>query len=79
MRERCSCDSGFDFDCSGSAALGGSGGSGAELHADDPAATDIRPTMDVDCVIELAAYGSLHDFEQIIRERKFDTFDVDRL
>lgn len=27
------------------------GGSVAELYADDPAATDIRPTMDVDCVI----------------------------
>ena len=34
------------------------GGSVAELYADDPAATDIRPTMDVDCVIELATYGS---------------------
>ena len=47
------------------------GGSVAELYADDPAATDIRPTMDVDCVIELATYGSLQDFEQMLRERKF--------
>lgn len=38
------------------------GGSVAELYADDPAATDIRPTMDVDCVIELATYGSLQEF-----------------
>lgn len=30
------------------------GGSVAELYADDQAATDIRPTMDVDCVIECA-------------------------
>ena len=43
------------------------GGSVAELYADDPAATDIRPTMDVDCVIELATYGSLQDFEQMLR------------
>lgn len=28
------------------------GGSVAELYAEDPAATDIRPTMDVDCVIK---------------------------
>ncbi len=41
------------------------------LYADDPAATDIRPTMDVDCVIELATYGSLQDFEQMLRDRKF--------
>ena len=27
------------------------GGSVAELYANDPAATDIRPTMDIDCVI----------------------------
>ena len=47
------------------------GGSVAELYADDPAATDIRPTMDVDCVIELATYSSLQDFEQMLRDRKF--------
>lgn len=47
------------------------GGSVAELYADDPAATDIRPTTDVDCVIELATYGSLQDFEQMLRDRKF--------
>ena len=47
------------------------GGSVAELYADNPAATDIRPTMDVDCVIELATYGSFHDFEQILRDRQF--------
>ena len=28
------------------------GGSVAELYAEDPAAPDIRPTMDVDCVIK---------------------------
>lgn len=47
------------------------GGSVAELYADDPAATDIRPTMDVDCVIELATYGSLQEFEDRLRKHKF--------
>lgn len=47
------------------------GGSVAELYADDPATTDIRPTMDVDCVVELATYGSLHDFEELLRKRQF--------
>ena len=47
------------------------GGSVAELYADDPAATDIRPTIDVDCVVELATYGSLQDFEKLLRDRRF--------
>ncbi len=47
------------------------GGSVAELYADDPAATEIRPTMDVDCVIELATYGSLQEFESLLRKRGF--------
>ncbi len=48
------------------------GGSVAELYADDPAATDIRPTMDVDCVIELATYGSLQEFEGRLRRQGFE-------
>lgn len=47
------------------------GGSVAELYADDPAATEVRPTMDVDCVIELATYGSLQEFEDLLRKRRF--------
>lgn len=31
------------------------GGSIAELYANDPAASDIRPTLDVDCVNELSS------------------------
>ena len=31
------------------------GGAVAELYADDPASSDIRPTLDVDCVIELSS------------------------
>lgn len=48
------------------------GGSVAELYADDPAATDIRPTMDVDCVIELATYGTLQEFETRLRQHGFE-------
>jgi len=29
------------------------GGAVAELYADDPASSDIRPTLDIDCVIKL--------------------------
>lgn len=47
------------------------GGSVAELYADDPAASEIRPTKDVDCVIKTASYGSLHEFERLLRKRKF--------
>ena len=31
------------------------GGAVAELYADNPAASDIRPTKDVDCIIELSS------------------------
>jgi hypothetical protein len=47
------------------------GGSVAELYADDAAATEIRPTMDVDCVVELATYGDLYSFEELLRSRHF--------
>ena len=52
------------------------GGSVAELYADDPAATDIRPTIDVDCVIELATYGSLQEFESLLRNPASQPFRV---
>ena len=47
------------------------GGSVAELYADDPAATEIRPTMDVDCVIKMTTYGSLQKFEDSLRHHGF--------
>ena len=47
------------------------GGSVAELYADNPAATDIRMTVDVDCVIELATYRNLYELEETIRKRGF--------
>lgn len=47
------------------------GGSVAELYADNPAATEIRMTKDVDCVIELAAYRGLYELEEVIRKLGF--------
>lgn len=47
------------------------GGSVAELYADDPAATEIRMTKDVDCVIELATYRGLYELEKEIRKLGF--------
>lgn len=47
------------------------GGSVTELYATDPAATEIRPTDDVDCVIELVSYSSLNDLEENLRKLKF--------
>ena len=47
------------------------GGSVAELYADDPAATEIRMTEDVDCVIELASYRGLYELEETIRKLGF--------
>lgn len=47
------------------------GGSVAELYADNPAATEIRMTKDVDCVIELATYSGLYELENVIRKKGF--------
>lgn len=47
------------------------GGSVAELYADNPAATEVRMTEDVDCVIELTTYRGLYELEEMIRSRGF--------
>lgn len=47
------------------------GGSVAELYADDPAATEIRMTNDVDCVIELTTYKGFYELETAIRKLGF--------
>lgn len=47
------------------------GGSVAELYATDPAASDIRPTMDVDCVIELSSRRAHAELEENLRARRF--------
>jgi hypothetical protein len=47
------------------------GGSVAELYTSDPAASDIRPTLDVDCVIELSSRIALVRLEENLRTKRF--------
>lgn len=47
------------------------GGAVAELYADDPASSDIRPTQDVDCTIELSSYREHTEFEDELRTKGF--------
>ena len=53
------------------------GGSVTEIYATDAAATEVRPTDDVDCVIELVSYATYGEFEEKLRKLKFvnDTED----
>jgi hypothetical protein len=47
------------------------GGAVAELYADDPASSDIRPTLDVDCTIELRTYKEHTELEEDLRIKGF--------
>ncbi len=47
------------------------GGAVAELYANDPAASDIRPTLDVDCVIELQTRLAHAKLEEDLRSKGF--------
>ena len=47
------------------------GGAVAELYASDPAASEIRPTQDVDCVIELSSKTSHAKLEDELRAQGF--------
>ena len=47
------------------------GGAVAELYADDPASSDIRPTQDVDCTIEISSYKKLTELEEDLRSKGF--------
>ncbi|MCF8222778.1 MAG: hypothetical protein K9J25_06490 [Bacteroidales bacterium] len=47
------------------------GGTVAELYADNPEISDIRPTDDVDCVIELGSTRDHDDLEADLREKGF--------
>jgi hypothetical protein len=48
------------------------GGSVAELYANDPAASDIRPTLDVDCVNELSSKLEHAKLEETLRKKGFE-------
>ena len=47
------------------------GGAVAELYASDPAASDIRPTQDVDCVIKLSSRVEYYRLEEKLRSKDF--------
>ncbi|MFC2080388.1 hypothetical protein ACFLRQ_02825 [Bacteroidota bacterium] len=47
------------------------GGAVAELYASDPASSDIRPTLDVDCVIELSSKTAHAKLEEKLRLKGF--------
>lgn len=47
------------------------GGAIAELYADHPASSEIRPTIDVDCVIEISSRSQFAKMEEKLRFRGF--------
>lgn len=47
------------------------GGSVAELYANDPAASDIRATLDIDCVIEISSRMKYYELEERLRAKGF--------
>lgn len=47
------------------------GGSVAELYVDSTAASDIRPTLDVDCVVELSSRTAHARLEEALRAKRF--------
>jgi len=47
------------------------GGSITELYADNPELSDIRPTIDVDCVIDLVSYLDYGKLEELLRNLGF--------
>ena len=47
------------------------GGAVVSLYADDPAASDVRPTKDIDVFLEIASYGKLTMFQEKLAEKGF--------
>lgn len=47
------------------------GGCVAQLYATDPASADVRPTDDVDCVVDLSSYSDYNSFSELLRSRRF--------
>ena len=47
------------------------GGATMVLWITDPGAPPVRPTKDVDVVVEVATRSAFHDFEARLRERRF--------
>lgn len=47
------------------------GGATTALYADDPASPEVRPTLDVDCVVEVSSRTSYHRLEEELRQLGF--------
>ena len=47
------------------------GGAVVALYADDPAQNEVRPTEDVDLVVEISSYSSFSRFEEKLRDLGF--------
>lgn len=47
------------------------GGAVAELYANNPAASEIRPTLDVDCIIEISSRLEFAKLEENLRKKGF--------
>lgn len=47
------------------------GGAMAGVYATDPAATEPRTTLDVDCVVDSTSYSKHAAFEELLRQRHF--------
>ena len=49
------------------------GGTMAGVYATDPAVTEPRTTLDVDCVVDSTSYSEHAAFEELLRQRHFQT------
>lgn len=47
------------------------GGATTGIYINDLAAPEIRPTDDVDCIIELATRADYYQLEEVLRKKKF--------
>lgn len=47
------------------------GGSIAGVYIDDTAASEVRPTDDVDCIIEIGHRADYYQLEEVLRKKKF--------
>lgn len=55
------------------------GGATLTLWITDPGAPSLRPTKDVDVVVEVATRSAFHDFEARLRDRRFAEDQEDRV
>lgn len=47
------------------------GGCTTALFISDPLSLDVRPTVDVDCIIDVISLGQYHEFEERLKEKGF--------